>query len=55
MKTAQPTLDTYIGYCHYINQAIDRKMTDKEYKLAMQSYIRAVKYEDFVKTLGEKK
>lgn len=55
MKTAPLTLDTYIGYCHYINQAIDRKMTDKEYKMAMQAYISSVKYEDFIKTIGEEK
>ena len=53
MKTVPLTLDSFIGYCHFINEAINRKMTDKEYKLAMQSYIRAVKYEDFVKTLKE--
>lgn len=52
MKIHEPSVDkSFIGYVKFIQQELDRKLTEKEMKFAMQNYITSVKVQTTLEEL----
>ena len=45
MKIHKPSLNSYIGHVLFLQEALERKLTQKELKIVMDRYIHSVKIE----------
>lgn len=53
-KEQTPHPSSWMGYISQVKDIVNRELSEKEYKILMQSYITSVSVEDVVKKLEEK-
>lgn len=54
MKEHTPHPSSWMGYISQVKEIVNRELSEKEYKILMQSYITSVSVEDVIKKLEGK-